>query len=244
MGWGAPLALPRAAAFHWVPGLPCVASALAQACSSLPSGAASGVPVLQVLGPSVMPPACGPALRRECSQVRAGGPSSQASSQWLPGNRAPFWEGGRCRHGAGGSPTELRCNDSHSEAQPFLAITSLHPWVSTTALGQGWGPRGPRSMAGAVRGEGTPELGLQEAEARAGALGQEPGTGVPGERGEAAGRSGGRSGGRLAGAWPAHPAGAALPRGPYVCGSRDQGQCNSGGALASPSRVCPALKKS
>ncbi|XP_020744082.1 ciliary microtubule inner protein 2A isoform X3 [Odocoileus virginianus] len=76
-----------------------------------------------------MPPACGPALRRECSQVWAGLPSSQASSQWLPGNRAPFWEGGRRRHGAGGSPTELRCNDSHSEAQPFLTRTSLHSWL-------------------------------------------------------------------------------------------------------------------
>ena len=66
-------------------------------------------------------------------------------------------EGGRRRRGAGGSPTERRRDDSHSEAQPLLARTSLHPWVSTTALGRAWGP----GVSGARLGrQGTPELSL------------------------------------------------------------------------------------
>lgn len=189
-----------------------------------------------------MPPACGPALRRECSQVWAGLPSSQASSQWLPGNRAPFWEGGRRRHGAGGSPTELRCNDSHSEAQPFLTRTSLHSWVSITALGQAWGPRGRWSMAGALRGEGTPELGLQEAEARAGALGQESGTRVPGERGEATGRSGGQ--GQVCRGLAGPPCWCSPAMWPACLREQRPGTVRQWGALASPSSVRPALKKS
>ena len=44
---------------------------------------------------------------------------------------------------------ELRRDDSYSEAQPLLAGTSLHPWVSARALGGGWGPRGWGSRAGA-----------------------------------------------------------------------------------------------
>ncbi|XP_059747907.1 ciliary microtubule inner protein 2A isoform X1 [Bos taurus] len=38
-------------------------------------------------------------------------------------------DGGRHRRGAGGSPAELRRDDSPSEAQPLLARTSLHPWL-------------------------------------------------------------------------------------------------------------------
>ncbi|XP_061290265.1 ciliary microtubule inner protein 2A isoform X2 [Bos javanicus] len=38
-------------------------------------------------------------------------------------------DGGRHRCGAGGSPAELRRDDSPSEAQPLLARTSLHPWL-------------------------------------------------------------------------------------------------------------------
>lgn len=219
---GAQLASPRGAAFHWAPGLLRVVSILAQACPSLPSGAAwaaIGAPVLQVLGPQCDSPSLWPHL--EGGVLTGAGRAAQQSDllTMVARQQGSSLDGGRHRRGAGGSPAELRRDDSPSEAQPLLARTSLHPWVSATGLGRAWVPGGWRSTARALRG--SQSWVSRKLRPEQGALGRELGTGVPGERGEAAGQSGGL--GQVCGGLAGPPCRCSRARWAHVCGEQRLG---------------------
>ena len=230
---GAQLASPRGAAFHWAPGLLRVVSILAQACPSLPSGAAwaaTGAPILQVLGPQCDSPSLWPHL--EGGVLTGAGRAAQQSGllTMVARQQGSSLDGGRHRRGAGGSPAELRRDDSPSEAQPLLARTSLHPWVSATGLGRAWVPGGWRSMARALRGSQSwvsrklrPEQGLLGGSWDPGC----PGSGVRLQASQ-------EGWGRFVGAWLARPAGAAVPGGRTSAESRGWGRHDSWGCWPLP----------